>query len=361
MSVIQEFKCPCCGGAISFDSQSQKMKCPYCDTEFETEALLAYDEVLQADKDDQMEWDTDKQEQWNEGEAEGFRSYICKSCGGEIIGDETTAATTCPFCGNPVVMMNQLSGVLKPDIVIPFRIDKKTAKNLLNEHYKGKKLLPKVFSEQNHIDEIKGIYVPVWLFDTDTDANVRFRATKVRFFSRGDYDYTETSHYSVLRSGSLGFSAIPVDGSQKMPDEIMESIEPYDLSQAVDFQTAYLAGYFADKYDVSAKESTCRANERVKASVEQAFTSTVHGFSTVSMESSDVHFTGGKVRYALYPVWLLNTSWNGNQYKFAINGQTGKIAGDLPIDKSLKRKYFWLSAGISAGIAMALQILIWFM
>lgn len=361
MAVLQEYKCPCCGGAIAFDSELQKMKCPYCDTEFEMETLRAYDEALQTDRDDQMEWDTANRAEWQAGETDGLRSYICKSCGGEIVGDAATAGASCPFCGSTVVMTEQFSGELKPDLVIPFKLDKKTAKELLNKHYKGKKLLPNVFKAQNHIDEIKGIYVPVWLFDTDADADVRFRTTKVRFWSSGSYNYTETSHYTVLRSGSLGFTAVPVDGSQKMPDEIMESIEPYDLSQAVDFQTAYLAGYFADKYDVSAEQSVARANQRVKASTEQAFESTVHGYSSVSKESSYVHFSGGKVRYALYPVWILNTSWNGNMYKFAINGQTGKVAGDLPIDKSLVRKYFWRTAGIWAAVIMAIELLIWFM
>ena len=111
-----------------------------------------------------------KQAQWQEGEADGLRSYVCKSCGGEIVGDENTAATSCPFCGNPVVMMGQFSGALKPDLVIPFKLDKKAAKEGLKKHLTGKRFLPKIFKDQNHIDEIKGIYVPFWLFDTDVDA-----------------------------------------------------------------------------------------------------------------------------------------------------------------------------------------------
>ena len=298
MQTLQEYKCPCCGGAIAFDSDSQKLKCPYCDTEFELEALKGYDAELQGDQADDMKWETSAGSEWQEGESEGLRTYVCNSCGGEIVGDENMAATSCPFCGNPVVMMGQFAGALKPDVVIPFKLNKKAAKQGLMKHLTGKRLLPKIFKDQNHIDEIKGIYVPFWLFDTDVDAQVRYRATRIRTWSTSDYNYTETSYYMVHRGGSIGYEHIPVDGSTKMADDLMESIEPYDYSGAVDFQTAYLAGYLADKFDVSEEESINRANERVKRSTEDAFASTVSGYTSVRAENTSVRFSGGKAKYA---------------------------------------------------------------
>ena len=349
MNTLQEYKCPCCGGAIAFDSSLQKMKCPYCDTEFEMDTLANYDAELQNDTTDDMEWQMPTENEWSDEEASGLRSYICKSCGGEIIGDENTAATSCPFCGNPVVMMKQFSGALKPDLVIPFKLDKKAAKEGLTKHLSGKRLLPKIFKDQNHIDEIKGIYVPFWLFDSDVDAQVRYRASKIRTYSDSQYNYTETRYYSVIRNGSIGFSNVPVDGSTKMEDSLMESIEPFDISDAVDFHTAYLAGYLADKYDVSAEESIERANKRIKKSTEEAFASTVKGYATVTAENSNIQLHDGKAKYALYPVWLLNTTWNGNTYTFAMNGQTGKFVGDLPVDRSAAKK--WM-IGLSASMSV---------
>ena len=361
MAVLQEYKCPCCGGAIAFDSTAQKMKCPYCDTEFDMEALKTYDSELQNEQADEMNWETTAGGEWLSGEADGLRSYVCKSCGGEIVGDENTAAASCPFCGNPVVMMGQFSGALKPDYVIPFKLDKKAAKEALKKHYQGKRLLPNVFKDQNHIDEIKGVYVPFWLFDADVNADIRYRATRIRTWSDANYNYTETSYFSVLRSGAVGFEHVPVDGSSKMADDLMESIEPFDFSQAVDFQTAYLAGYFADKYDVDAQQSIERANARIKQSTEQNLASTVSGYTSVVPESSSVRFFNGKAKYALYPVWLLNTSWEGKKYTFAMNGQTGKLVGDLPLDKSKYKKWF---AGLAAGIGVAtfaISYLLWLM
>ena len=353
-----EYKCPCCGGAIAFDSNLQKMKCPYCDTEFDVETLRHYDEELKNDAPDQMDWDTAGTE-WQYGETDGMRVYVCRSCGGEIVGDETLAATSCPYCGNPVVMMGQFSGQLKPDLVIPFKLDKKAAKEGLAAHLTGKRLLPKVFKSENHLDEVKGLYVPFWLFDADADANIRYKATRVRHWSDSRYNYTETSYYALIRGGNISFAAVPVDGSSKMEDDLMESIEPFDLTQAVDFQTAYLAGYVADKYDVTAEQSIGRANERVKRSTENAFASTCVGYTGVIPENSNIRLFNGKAKYALFPVWILNTTWNGQNYRFAMNGQTGKFVGNLPTDrKAFLRWLFSLGLGIAAAV-FGILFLIW--
>lgn len=329
MAETIQYKCPCCGGRLEFDSGLQKMKCPYCDTTFDVETLEGYDDALKQDAKDDMHWDA-AQQPWDDVQ---MGVYTCKSCGGELVCDENTAATACPFCGNPIVLTGRLSGDLKPDYVIPFKLDKKAAEAALRNHMKGKRLLPNLFRSENRISEVKGVYVPFWLFDADADAHIRYHATRIRTWSDRDYDYTETQHYAVLRSGDLSFTHVPVDGSSRMPDDLMESIEPFDFSSAVDFQTAYLSGYLADRYDVNADDSIGRANERVKKSTESVFASTVVGYHTVVPESTSVRLANGRVRYALYPVWLLNTVWNGKTFSFAMNGQTGKFVGDLPVDK----------------------------
>lgn len=355
MEALQVYKCPCCDGAIEFDSGLQKMKCPYCDTEFEMETLAAYDNALQGDQDDALAWETTTPEQLQEG----VRAYVCNSCGGEVLGDEQTAATACPYCGNPVVMMQQFSGVQKPDLVIPFRLDKKAAIAALKKHYAGKRLLPKVFKDENHLEEIQGIYVPVWLFDASAQADVRYKGTQVRTWSDSRYNYTQTSYFAVSRSGSLAFSRIPVDGSSKMDDTLMESIEPFDSSKAVDFQTAYLAGYLADKYDSDAQSCIERANQRIKRSTEEAIANTVRGYTSLIPEHSSVRLSQGKTQYALYPIWLLNTKWGSKTYTFAMNGQTGKFVGDLPMDKGIYRKWFFgITAAVTAA-TFALSYLIW--
>lgn len=347
---IIAYKCPNCGGSVTFDSNLQKMKCPYCDTEFDVEALAAYDEALKNAPADVLFETPDAGNEWTDEEAQGMRIYVCKSCGGEIIGDENTAATACPYCDSPVVLAGQLSGTLKPDCVIPFKFNKQMAVDAFKKHLCGKRFLPKVFKSENHIDEIKGIYVPFWLYDADVDADITYSGKRVRTWSDSNYHYTDTSFYSIQRGGSLEFLHVPADGSSKMADDLMESLEPFDYSQAVDFKTAYLSGYFADKYDVGSDICAKRANDRIKNTTEQFFAGTVNGFTGVTAENSSVRLEKSKVQYALYPVWILNTTWKGEKFTFAMNGQTGKFVGNLPLDKATYCKWFAVVFGITAAV-----------
>jgi len=357
MSNLMEYKCPCCGGSIAFDSASQQMVCPFCDTVYELDTLKSYDDELKNEQPSEMSWDVPS-EGWGQGEQDGMAVYGCGSCGGEIVGETTTGAMSCPYCGNPVIMKGQFSGSLRPDWVIPFKLDKKAAKAALSKHILTKKFVPAIFKDKNHIDEIKGIYVPFWLFDSDVDASVRYKATKVRHWSDANYNYTETSHFHVVREGEIAFDHVPVDGSSKLDDTLMESIEPFNFKDAVDFQTAYLSGFLADKYDIDAEQSVSRANDRIKRSTESAFAATVSGFKSVVVSSSDLRLSNGKVKYALLPIWLLTTSWNKEKYTFAMNAQTGKFVGNLPMDKKQCWKWFGILTAIFGAAAFGLQWLL---
>ncbi len=346
MAQLLEYKCPNCAGTIEFSSEAQKLQCPFCDAEFEVDELKALDEELENEAAEDMSWESGSSD-FSSDEEDGLKSYICNSCGGQIITEDTTMATTCPFCDSTVVMADTIKGILKPDYVIPFKLDREAAKQKFSEHLKGKRLLPKLFKTDAHIDEIKGIYVPFWLFDGEADSSVRYRATKTRTWGDSRYIYTRTSYYSLFRRGGVSFERIPVDGSEKMPDDLMESLEPYDFSDATDFNSAYLAGYFADKYDVALGVCKERANERIKTSVEDAFRETVSPiYTSVNLENINVSVQNGITRYALYPVWLLNTIYQGKKYVFAMNGQTGKFIGDLPVDKKSAALWF---LGVFAG------------
>lgn len=205
MSAIKEYKCPACGGTMEFDSTSQKMKCPYCDTEISVEEYEALNESQTSE--DKKSGQTEK----NTKEST-FVTYICESCGGEITTDKTTGATTCPFCGNRVVLKGQFEGGLKPDYVIPFKLDKKAAKAAYQKHLEGKAFVPSVFKEENHIDEIVGIYVPFWLFDMETNALVTYDAERSRVWMSGDVEYTEHEFFKIERGGTMAFEHIPEDG-----------------------------------------------------------------------------------------------------------------------------------------------------
>ena len=357
MSELLEYKCPACSGKLEFNSGTQSMKCPFCESEFDIEAVQEFNHAVETPDENNMNWDTYAGGEWASGEAENMSVYHCQSCGAQIVTDNTTAASSCPYCDSPIVMTGSLSGDLKPDYVIPFKLDKEAAKSALDKYIKSKKLVPAVFKQKNHIDEIKGVYVPMWLFDAKADARIIFKAKKERSWNDDDYNYVETSYYSAVRAGTLGFENVPVDGSTKMDPEIMESIEPYDFKDAVDFKTAYLSGYLADRYDVSAEDSVSRANERIENSTKAIFEDTVKGYDSVSTESANISLDDGKGKYALYPVWILNTSWDGNKYTFAMNGQTGKFVGNLPIDTGAAIRLFSAITAIGTAVIFGISYL----
>ena len=231
--------------------------------------------------------------------------------------------------------------------MIPFKLDKEAAKAALKSHYQGKKFLPKSFASKNHIEEIRGVYVPFWLFDGEVEADMDLKATNVRVYETSDERITETSHFHLHRQGVVSFRRIPADGSTKMPDGHMDSIEPFDYGELKPFSTAYLPGYLADKYDVPAEECAKRADERAKNTAQEALLATALGYSSVIPTREDYRLSRGEVKYALLPVWMLNTKWQGKDYLFAMNGQTGKLVGDLPM--SWKRFWAWFG-GLTAGL-----------
>ena len=363
---VTNYKCPACTGPLHFVGGSGKLECDYCGSVYDVsyiedmmhEAEEAFNDAEQAEiniVEDNTAWDTSGfSDDWG-SDAAGMKVYSCPSCGAELICDSTTAATSCPYCNNPTVVPGQFSGVLKPDYVLPFKLDKEAAQNALREHYKGKMFLPKSFTDKNHIEEIKGVYVPFWLYDGVADADLQFQATRSHSRRQGDYEVTTTEHYMVRRAGSLSFANVPVDASSKMPDDHMDSIEPYDYADLKPFSTAYLPGFLADKYDETADECAPRADERCKNTVISAISSTVMGYESVIPVAERLSLHRGKVKYALMPVWLLNTKWNGKDFLFAMNGQTGKLVGDLPVDKG---KMWGTFAAIAAPIAAILAFIL---
>lgn len=359
-SEVTNYQCPSCTGPLRFDGATGKLLCDYCDSAFQVEYIEDYyahhdqqaqQAHAQAQAQGPSQWDmSGLGGAWDED----VRVYSCPSCGAELICEATTAATSCPYCGNPAIVPGQLGGALKPDLVIPFKLDKDAAVAALKKHYRKKPLLPRAFSNNNHLQELKGVYVPFWLFDGVADAEGVYNATRVSTSRHGNTEVTTTKHYQVRRRGSFPFEKVPVDGSSKMPDDYMDSIEPFDYGELKPFSTAYLPGFLADKYDVSAQESAQRADRRCENSAVIALRSTVLGYHSCIPISQSVTLRRGKVRYALLPVWLLTTRWREETFLFAVNGQTGKLAGDLPVSRG---RFFGLLLGISGSLAAAVTII----
>ncbi|MCR5607603.1 MAG: hypothetical protein K6G26_00890 [Lachnospiraceae bacterium] len=360
---LLNYRCPGCDAVLEFDSSSQKLSCKYCDGVFDIGDVKKYNEQFTDEMVEIEEVPLDNAEgeevtDWTDEEAKKLKAYVCPSCAAQIVADENTAATFCIYCGNATILPKQFEGMLKPDYVIPFKINKDEAVKKLKEFYKGKKLLPDAFEEENAIQKLTGVYVPFWLFDCNTHTKAEFDATKVKTWSDSKYNYTKTDRYLVTREGDLAFNHVPADGSKKADDKYMQSIEPFDFDEIKEFNMAYLSGYLADKYDVEAKDMKSIVDSRIKNTVNSSFTGSVSGYSSVRTKSINCQIQDKKTSYAFLPVWMLNTKYNDELYTFAMNGQTGKIAGTLPIDKGKYNKYLWTKTIIIFAILTVLYLLI---
>ena len=352
MGEMQNYKCRACGAPLVFDEESQKLKCQFCGTSYD---LSEYEQIASEDQSQ-----AEDMPQWGK---EGMKYYSCPSCGAEIMCDQTTAATCCPYCGNNAVMPGQFEAGRQPDFILPFKISREKAIAALEEHYKGKKLLPDSFRKRNQIEKIQGVYVPFWLFDKEASGAMEFKTSNSEIYRRGDYMITDTRHYAVNREGTMGFEKVPVDASTKMPDDYMDSIEPFQYEDLKPFSTVYMPGFLADKYDVEADKADERAKVRCTNTMEDSIRQTVSGYEVVSLVSKDIQVRDKASHYALLPIWTLATRWKDQSYLFVINGQTGKLVGDLPMDTGKFRKYFWgITLGLGAGLSLLFSGLLgtWF-
>ena len=348
-SNVIAYKCPCCNAGLIFGNDTQQLTCEYCDNTFDIDAVRAFNETQSDPEQESFEWEPASPREVSDEEQQTMHAVQCPSCGAEIITEEQTAATFCPYCDNPTVLPGRLSGGLKPDAVIPFKTDKEDAKAAFLRLCKGKPLLPKEFTAQQRLEKITGIYVPFWLYDCSADFDGSYKATRIHRWSDAHYHYVKTDHFLLRRSACAGFAGIPMDGSEKMDDVFMESIEPYDYGQLTDFDTAYLSGYLADKYDIPSENGKDRIRERVDRSIQDQLQSSFLGYATVIPTGKNLKIDHSKAKYVLLPVWILNSRYQDKLYTFAMNGQTGKMTGSFPVCP--KRSAMWFG-GICAGVTL---------
>ncbi|MBO6016190.1 MAG: hypothetical protein J6P60_06375 [Lachnospiraceae bacterium] len=358
MGDVLNFKCPCCGAVLTFNGSEGEMVCEYCDAHFTMEQAKAAQEAeAENAKASDMTWTTSEQ-QLIQDENGKVKGYLCSSCGAEMVADDNTAATECPYCGNQAIIPSSFEGMYQPELVIPFAIDKAKATASLKEFTKGKKLLPSAFAEGNRVQDITGLYVPFWLYSCHAQGSVNFEGIKSKKWDDSRYTYEKKDHYHLVRSGEMDFERIPADASTKMDDATMDSLEPYDLSKAVPYDAAYFSGYLCDRYDVEEKDAQPRANERVINTFRSKMRDAVKDYQEVKEKGESIRLTNAKAEYAMLPVWMMSTKYEDKVYTFGINGQSGKMVGALPVDMGKYYKYL----GIATAIAMAvLQLLVYFL
>lgn len=329
-----DHKCPSCNASLKYNPKSKGWKCEYCGGTFTLNDLKKNEEKFEKE-----EVKVSKKNLKENEEATDFDEYNCKDCGAKIVADKNTAATFCVYCKNTAILKSRLSNKFSPSRIIPFAKTKDDAVEAFKKVGKGKFLMPKEFTLPKNIEELTGIYIPFWLYSCKISGNMEGTAKNVTSWSSGDYMYTKTDTYKVERNAEYPFVNVPTDGSVRFNDAIMNSIEPFDYTQLVPFNASYLSGFLAEKFDVEKDEAMKISLERAKTTCQDELRSTIHYTSFIE-SSHNCTANEEDAEYVLLPVWMVNIKYNEKFYTFAMNGETGKMIGDIPYSKKKAFLYF---------------------
>ncbi len=320
-------KCPACGAKITFNPKNQMWDCEYCGSKFTLEQMQKYNNASSKEANNKKENQVEKPEKT----IDGLDVYRCKNCGAEVMADEQTTSTFCVYCGSTAILKDRITEGLAPSKIIPFKKVKEDAIEAFKALSKGRPLMPKLFNDTKNIEKISGVYIPFWTYDLKVDGTIDFNATDITTWSDYNYRYTKIDTYLSKRSGSMNFERVLVDGSSRFDDDLMDSLEPFEFKDLVDYDHAYLSGFLAEKYDVESNIAIERANTRaMNSAIDVMKESVAHQNKNVA--TKNLNISKVKEDYILLPVWMVNINYNNKKYIFAMNGQTGEIVGNIPID-----------------------------
>jgi len=349
---VLDNKCPACGAKITFNPKNQMWDCEYCGSKFTLEEMKKHNNASNKEANDNKEYPQKK----DKFKTENIDSYRCKSCAAEVLADENTTATFCVYCGNTAILKEKITNSRVPSKIIPFKKVKEDAVTAFKNISKGKPLMPKLFNNQQNIEKISGVYIPFWTYDLQVKGNIEFNCIDIKSWSDYNYQYTKKDIYLSKRSASMNFYSILVDASSRFDDNLMDSIEPFDYKELTDYNHAYLSGFLAEKYDVESNKALERANLRaMNTAIEVTENTVIHQTKTIANNNLEIKEL--ETDYILLPVWMVNIKYKNKYYTFAMNGQTGKIIGDIPIDIG---KTILLTMIIFTSFFLLFFLIIWF-
>lgn len=359
-------KCPNCSANLLFDADTQKLTCDFCGGSFAPDDKRITDIAEKLFKDDShnessiVEEEGVAQSEAMRGMAdepeieynlENMHELTCNACGATVVADNNTTASYCAFCGSPAIVSQRLSSEFTPKYIIPFAMGKDRAKESFLKWCKGGRFAPFGFASDKNIEKLTGLYVPFWLFDLDGEMDIEAAAETVKSVTVGNTTTTTTTYYEVSRHGTYKWKNIPLDGSTRIDDKLMEAIEPYDYKDLKIYNPAYLPGFFADKYDQTPEDLKARIIQRGNEYLDEEFRSSTAKYQRVRIKKEENRLGDYTADYALLPVWFMHYKYLGKDYDFAMNGQTGEVAGVAPISPVKRFVFFCLVAAILSVVA----------
>lgn len=327
--------CPNCAAALVFNPSNGMLCCKICCSSFRPETVKGAEKqfeeqykILGLENADDWVAETDEEIQ---GEDSFYESsiYVCSQCGAEIAVNTTEASTACVYCGCPSIVFSRVSRLRKPTYIIPFKVTKEQAeakvRNFLSKGY----FIPKEIKNFS-ADCVRGIYIPYWITDLSMDMKL-----EVVGATGGKYSHTE--YY--LKGGICNFYNLTNDASVTLADLSSAKLEPYDINDLIAFDKNYLAGFYSDVADVKKIDGERLAVDKAQSIMKEELFKAINA-KKKRIISQDTVNTIKKVESAMLPAWFVTFSYKGTPHTILVNGQTGKVSGGVPWNKSLFARVF---------------------
>ncbi len=295
------FKCKNCGANTVWSPDKDSMCCPHCDS-IDSEEMVTNSDMFQ-----------------------------CAACGAPMQPKQYDSANKCEHCGAYTIFEERISGQYEPHLILPFKVSREKAKELIKQEFGKKLFLPSGFLKAAYLDKIEGDYIPFFLYDFDCNYKFAGKGKRIIRWASGDTEYTETSIFQIYRAMDVDFSRIPADASMAMPDGEMDLLEPYDYSALVGFQPKFMSGYLGEIYSIDGETLEPRAKQKARSDASTLMRESIVGYNSVTPEVDDCRLDTKAQNYTLLPVWNYRYRFNGKDYFFRLNGQTGKLVGKAPI------------------------------
>lgn len=334
------FQCENCGANVLYSPEKGKMYCPYCASmDSEKKKLTALEEKANKESEE----------------------FICAGCAAPLKVTDYTSACRCEHCGNYNILEERVTKEYLPRLILPFKISKKAAQEKLKETFGKKRFLPENFLSDGYLDTIEGNYVPFFFYDCDCYYYFRGIGKKIKVWTSGETEYTETSSYQIEREMNIDFSRVPVDASQTMEDGAMDLLEPFDYCALEGFQEKYMSGFLSERYNEPEETYRPRAKDKMHSDAKVMMQQTISGYSSVKKEEEKINMNVKDIHYSLLPTWKYEYDYQGKKYLFHLNGQTGKLVGEPPVSIKKAVSFSAVTFGLSflflTIIRMILEVL----
>lgn len=331
------YECPGCGANMKFNIASQQMACVYCGMQVEPHSLQKDED---ATSDDTFE----------------ITRFTCPQCGGEMFSGDQDVTAFCSFCGAANILTSRLVREKRPRYIIPFKKTKEDCKKAYAKKMRWALFAPREMRDPSHIDSFRGIYMPYWTYQLEQKGGVCFKGKKS--YRKGNYVYTD--HYDLQGEIDADYYGFSYDASSTFYDNISESLAPYYVKEQVEFTPAYLSGFYADIADVDEylyrENALTMANESSWAQIssEKAFKKYSVSSTNQSNLTEKLHTQCTAAHSTMYPVWFLSWRKDDRVAYATVNGQTGKVAADLPIDI---KKFIALALALAVPLFILLNMI----